>query len=186
MSGLKHESNLQHKVTISIGSNIDHERNITAALDALHKKYGEIDISAVYQSPAKTLKKSEPYRFYYNLVVCFFTKENLKSCKQSLNTIENQLGRKRNHSDVSCDLDLLTFDDMCGTFEGITLPHKDILECDYVLRPLADLQAEIFHPQIKQSYETLWQGFDQTSNLEPVEFKWQGQLLSFKPVCFSL
>ena len=186
MSDLNSEPKTNHKVTISVGSNIDHEKNITAALDALYQHYGKIGTSAVYQSPAKTSQKSEQARFYYNLVVCFYTEESLQNCKKSLYAIEHQLDRKRNHPDVTCDLDLLTYDEMCGTFGGITLPHRDILECDYVLRPLADLQAEILHPQIQQSYEALWQAFDQPSVLEPVEFKWKGQLLSLKPLCLSL
>jgi len=148
------------KVVIGIGSNKDCEKNIIAALDALEERYGNIECSPVYKSAANTTEKSEQYRFYFNLVVTFFSNESLQACKKSLIQIEDQQGRKRHHADVSCDLDLLTFGGFCGTVDNINVPHKDILECDYVLRPLADLLPKQQHPENKKTYEQLWQHFN--------------------------
>ncbi len=43
------------RVYISVGSNIDRERNVKAALDALSAAYGELHTSSVFESePNKT------------------------------------------------------------------------------------------------------------------------------------
>ena len=40
------------QVYVSIGSNIDRVKNITASLDALHENFGPLAISSVYESEA--------------------------------------------------------------------------------------------------------------------------------------
>ena len=182
----EHKKPAIHTITVSIGSNIHHEQNIIAALDALAAHYGKLQCSPVYKSAANTAIESEKHRVYYNLVARFSSSESTDTCKQTLYRIEQQQGRKRNHSDVSCDIDLLTYNTLCGTFNNIKLPHKDILSCDYVLRPLADLAPTEQHPENRKNYGALWQEFSKTSTLEPVELQWQGELLSIKPVCLPL
>lgn len=174
------------KIVIGIGSNIDQEKNIIAALDALEKKYGSLSCSPVYKSAAITHKTSQQHRIYYNLVVSFNCQEDIGKCKESLREIEEAQGRKRNHADVSCDLDLLLYGNICTAIGNIKIPHKDITQCDYVLRPLADLIPEQRHPELKQSYKQLWQSFTKPTALEPVEFKWREILLSIQPACLSL
>lgn len=175
-----------HEVVIAIGSNSEVKKNITAALDALEKQYGVLKCSPVYKSAANTGDKSDDDRTYYNLVVSFNCNEDAKSCKEHLREIENRQGRKRNHIDVSCDLDLLLYGNMCASIENMQIPHNDITQCDYVLRPLADLLPEKEHPQLKQNYKQLWQAFAKSTTLEPVEFKWRETLLSIQPTCLSL
>ena len=181
-----HNATKAHKLVIGIGSNDNAEKNIAAALDALEKKYGAIECSPVYKSAAKTNKASQKNRTYLNLVVSFETNDDIKTCKENLRAIEAAQGRKRNHADVSCDLDLLLFDDLCEVIGNIEVPHRDITQCDFVLRPLADLLPEQQHPLLKKTYKQLWQSFTQSTALEPVEFKWGEELLSIQPPCLSL
>lgn len=173
-------------VVIGIGSNHNAEDNITAALDALKETYGALTCSPVYKSAEKTNHSTKEARTYYNLVVSINCTDDIKTCKQHLRKIEDAQGRKRNHKDVSCDLDLLLYGNLCATIEGIQIPHKDIIQCDYVLRPLADLLPEQVHPELKQNFKQLWHQFTQPTTLEPVEFIWEDRLLSIQPACLSL
>lgn len=175
-----------NKVVIGIGSNVDQEKNITTALNALEKKYGLLECSPVYKSAAKTNNTPEKNRLYYNLVVSFNSQEDIVTCKQNLREIEAAQGRLRNHADVSCDLDLLLYGETCTTIENIQIPHSDITQCDYVLRPLADLIPEAEHPQLRKNYKHLWQSFAKHTTLEPVDFKWGKTLLSIQPLQLPL
>ena len=44
-------------------------------------------------------------------------------------------------------MDLLLYDDLELTTEELILPHPGILERDFVLLPLIDLNPELYHPQ---------------------------------------
>ncbi|MEP2616097.1 2-amino-4-hydroxy-6-hydroxymethyldihydropteridine diphosphokinase, partial [Marinobacter alexandrii] len=55
----------QVRVYISIGSNVDRERYVTAALDALANWFGGLEISPVYESEAVGFNGSP----FLNLVV---------------------------------------------------------------------------------------------------------------------
>ncbi len=61
------------RVYVSVGSNIDRERNVKAALDALSDVYGELRLSSVFES--------EPVGFegdpFYNLAVGLETSQSV-------------------------------------------------------------------------------------------------------------
>lgn len=173
-------------MVVGIGSNIEPHKNIVAALNALKKKYDVLQCSPVYKSIANTAKSVEKNCIYYNLVVSFKTIESIVDCKKTLQAIEDRQDRKHNHTDVSCDLDLLLYDNICTTINNIKIPHKDIIECDYVLRPLSDLYPYKQHPELKKTYKMLWESYKGHTTLEPVEFKWGEKLLSIQPTCLSL
>ena len=63
------------KVYVSIGSNIDRERHITAALDALAEKFSVLDISSVYESEAVGFAGDN----FFNLVAGFDTDKTVSA-----------------------------------------------------------------------------------------------------------
>jgi 2-amino-4-hydroxy-6-hydroxymethyldihydropteridine diphosphokinase len=74
---------------ISIGSNIDKERNIAAGLKALEQTFGNLIVSSVYES--------DPVGFsgdaFYNLVVGFDAGLSVKTVAKILRDIEFAHGR---------------------------------------------------------------------------------------------
>lgn len=56
----------------------------------------------------------------------------------TLQSIENELGRKKiiDKGPRSIDLDILLYDQEIITHERLIIPHKLMLERDFVLRPL--------------------------------------------------
>jgi 2-amino-4-hydroxy-6-hydroxymethyldihydropteridine diphosphokinase len=68
------------------------------------------------------------------------------------------------------DLDLLLYDDLVLEEGGLRIPRDDILQCDFVLYPLAEVAGQRRHPQSGISFAELWQAFDQgCQRLRPVE-----------------
>lgn len=165
------------RVYISIGSNIDRERYITAALDALGAWFDELLISSVYESESVGFDGSP----FYNLVVGVDTGLTVAELSARFKQLEADNGRRRDMPRFSArtlDLDILTYDDEVGRIDGVELPRGEILKNAFVLLPLAEIAPADVHPVCGKRYDALWQAYDRDQKLWPVEFTWQGRLIS--------
>lgn len=136
-------------------------------------RYPDLKCSTVYESEAVGFEGEN----FLNLVACVETGESLQFINSFLKQLEDQLGRDRSQPKFSArpmDIDILTYGDIAGEVEGVTLPRDEILKHAFVLQPLADLLPEELHPETKQNYQTLWQEFNPAGQkLWPIEFDWQ-------------
>ena len=162
-------------IYLSLGSNIERYRHITAALDALADTFGELTISSVYESEAVGFEGDS----FYNLVVGIETSESVGQVSKVLKAIEDANGRNRTaarFSSRSLDIDILTVDHLTGRVDGIALPRDEVLKNAFVLLPLAEIAADTPHPLTGLSYAEHWQAFDKTKQkLWPVAFLWRGR-----------
>lgn len=160
-------------VYVSIGSNIDREKHIIAALDALSASFGELSISPVYESESVGFS-GEPF---LNLAVGFETTLSLADLSLLLRSIEHANGRQRGEARFSArtlDIDILTWGTACGVLDGIRLPREEILQNAFVLLPMAELAPDAVHPESGKSYATLWSEYDQSrQKLWRVPFCWR-------------
>ena len=165
------------RVYISIGSNIDRYRHVTAALDALQQWFGELVISPVYESEAVGFDGSD----FLNLVVGVETDLPVGELSARFKQLERENGRKPDapkFSPRTLDLDILTWGSVTGVTDGVELPRAEILKNAFVLRPLADIAPEDVHPVCSESYGRLWQAYSTDQKLWPVDFTWQGRRIS--------
>lgn len=165
------------RVYISIGSNIERYRHVTAALDALHAWFGELIISPVYESESVGFEGSD----FLNLVVAIETELTVGELSRRFKQLEAENGRTRSapkFSPRTLDLDILTYDDAKGVVDGVELPRAEILKNAFVLRPMADIAGDELHPVCGQSYRQLWQDYQRDQKLWPVDFSWQGRWVS--------
>lgn len=165
-------------IYLSLGSNVDRHKNITAALDALTELFGELQISSVYESKSVGFDGSN----FFNLVVGAHTGLSLAELSEILKRIEDDNGRKRNgpkFSPRTLDIDILTYGDFVGVERDIELPRAEITKNAFVLLPLAEVAPNVLHPQLKKTYRDLWQDYDQASqSLWTIDFEWQGKFIS--------
>lgn len=165
------------RVYISVGSNIDRTKNLLASLDALQGWFGELHLSPVYESEAVGFD-GEPF---LNLVVGVDTDLSVAELSLRFKKLEADNGRRRDlprFSGRTLDLDILTHGQQVGRVDGVELPRREILKNAFVLRPLADIAPEERHPVCGQTYLELWQTYDRDQKLWPVDFVWQGRLIS--------
>jgi 2-amino-4-hydroxy-6-hydroxymethyldihydropteridine diphosphokinase len=158
-------------VYVSIGSNLDRETNIRSALNALVERFDAVERSRVYETESVGF---ESYPFY-NLVVCFDTGLRPQELVEVLREIEDRHGRERTagkrFSDRTLDLDLLLYDDLILDEPGLQLPRDEILKYAFVLCPLAELAGKELHPVEGQTFQSLWDAFDSSSQrMQPVKF----------------
>ena len=157
------------RVCVSIGSNIERERNISIAITMLRERFTSLQASPVYES--------EPVGFqgarFYNLVTCFDTDESPDTVVDFLRMIEDQCGRDREaprFSSRTVDLDLLLYGDLVSAKDSLSIPRPEILSEAYVLKPLVDVAGGLQHPVRKRSYADLWAKFQGERKLWTVSF----------------
>lgn len=159
------------RVYLSIGSNVDRQHNISSCLNALHKHFGPFNMSSVYESEAVGFQGSH----FYNLVVAIQTSLSLTELSILLKKIEDEHGRNRSgpkFSPRTLDIDIVCFDDLVGTFEGIELPRAELYYNAFVLKPLAEISGEEIDPKTGKTYQTLWQTSELNQALWAIEFNW--------------
>lgn len=148
-------------VYISIGSNVNAENNIRAAIKALQNQFGELRISTIYQNSAIGFEGDD----FLNLVVGLETEKSITDFVDSLHQIEAAQGRCRDTEKFSprtLDMDLLLYGNDIFESEAITIPRGEITRYAFVLQPLAELVPNYIHPVEKQSIKSIWDNFDKT------------------------
>ena len=159
------------RIYISIGSNIDAEKNIRLAVNALKEHYGKLILSPVYESEAVGFDGDN----FLNLVAGVNTDEDVHTVVNILRKIEDENGRDRSgprFSPRTVDLDLLLYDDLILKEEGLELPRDEIIKNAFVLLPLEEIAPQLIHPISGNTMCDHWMSFDQDSQkLWPIEFK---------------
>jgi 2-amino-4-hydroxy-6-hydroxymethyldihydropteridine diphosphokinase len=158
------------RVYLGLGSNIDREAHIRAALKALEEAFGLLLVSPVYESESVGFAGSN----FYNMVVGIDTELPVGELSALLRGIEADNGRVRGgprFAPRTLDIDILTYGNACGEIEGVQLPRDEILRNAFVLRPLADIAPNDRHPETVRTFLDHWEAYDQRrQKLWPIEF----------------
>lgn len=151
------------RVFVGIGSNIDKHIHIPNVLIELKEKFGELDVSPVYESESAGFIGEN----FHNLVVGLNTALSPQQMHDYLRELEAMHGRKRLTENQfisrTLDLDQILYDDLCFSDERVKVPHNDILKYSFVLKPLVDIAGETIHPVLGKSFQQLWDEFDKTT-----------------------
>lgn len=145
-----------HRVLLSLGSNIDAERNLLSALYHLRARFPAVRDSPVYQTPALGFAGDD----FLNLAVALGSDLAPEPLNDWLHALEDQHGRRRDQARYSArplDIDIVLFDDLQMTGRGnLQLPRPE-LQHAFVLKPLFDLEPDRRVPGIGKRLADLWQ-----------------------------
>ena len=159
-------------VYVSLGSNIQPAKHIRIAVRELHKHFGELSISRVFESEAVGFDGEN----FYNLVVGFNSELPVADIDHIIHNIEDEYGRDRSQPRFSArtlDIDLLLYDEAIIDAGRLQLPRDEITKNAFVLWPLAEIAPQLKHPVIKQTFNAMWEAFDKTDQaLWPIAFDW--------------
>jgi len=127
---------------IGLGSNLGDSKVILT--EAVHKlaSLGDVKISKLYQSPPMG-PQDQPN--YLNAVVQLSTNLAPLALLDELQRFEQESGRVRlrRWGERSLDLDLLIYAEEKIQHERLTVPHVGVMERDFVLIPLLDLDPNL-------------------------------------------
>jgi len=147
------------RIYLGLGSNVDAESNLWLAVRELQRRFGELELSPVYQSPPLGFEGDD----FLNAVAGLDTDLAPDAVLRQLEEIHVIAGRRRDaQKPVSrtLDIDLLLYGQLVVDTPGLRLPRSDVLEYSFVLRPLADLAPETVHPVTRRSIAEHWRDFE--------------------------
>lgn len=165
------------QVWLGLGSNIQRERHIRAAVEALEHSFSTVRLSLVYESEAAGFDGPP----FYNLVAWVETQLSLAEVQAWCKQTEQTLGRAHDNerfSSKTMDIDILLYnDEICAATSATPkLPRGELLTSPYVLAPMADLVPYMQHPETGKTYRDQWLELKQSGGdegmLGVVEFSW--------------
>jgi len=156
-------------VWLGLGTNLGERRsNLAAALARLS--------SAVIIEAVSNVYESEPIGFtdqpvFWNLVARARTALGPDELLVTVKQVEAALGRRPaiRWGPRLIDIDILLYDDLVTSGREVEIPHPRMLERAFVLRPLVEIDPELYHPRTGTLLKTvLAEGkFEQTHRRFP-------------------
>lgn len=151
------------RVYLSLGSNVDAERNLREAVHALRERFGEVAVSPTYRSAAVGFDGAP----FLNCAAAFDCDLDRDTLRAWLRALEDSSGRDRSlprYADRTLDLDIA----LCCEGDACT---SDLTRAEFerahVLAPLADLAPELREPFSGVTLQARWQTL--ASSLPPLE-----------------
>jgi len=143
------------RVYLSLGSNLEPEKHLNAAIGELAERFGNIVVSPVYRFRAVGFDGPD----FLNLAVGIDTDLEPQALNDWLHALEDRLGRRRDvprFSSRTLDIDIVLFGDRVVKGAGnLDVPRSDLLHT-FVLQPLIDIAPGVMHPVLRKSIAQLW------------------------------
>jgi len=143
-----------HRAWLSLGSNLEPERHLRAALAELRARFGALLVSPAYRFAAVGFEGPD----FINLAVGLDSDLGAVDLDDWLHRLEDRHGRRRDvprFSSRTLDVDIVLFDDLVMDGPGhLQLPRKELAEA-FVLKPLADIAPDLRHPVNGQTLRSL-------------------------------
>ncbi|RPB26036.1 Dihydropteroate synthase [Terfezia boudieri ATCC MYA-4762] len=153
LSGDERASTVRHRAFVALGSNMgDRFQWIRDAVKELGRRGLKVQrTSSLYESkPMYVLEQPE----FLNGVCEIETTLSPMDLLKELKDIEDTMGRKKivEKGPRNIDLDILLYDGLVMDSDILTIPHKFMLEREFVLRPLCDIAPNLAHPLTSTSF----------------------------------
>jgi len=144
------------RVYLSLGSNIEPEKNLADAIAELRARFGAIVVSSVYRYPAVGFDGPD----FLNLAAGIDTDLEPEALNDWLHALEDRHGRRRDvprYSSRTLDVDIVLYGDRVLNGTGnLEVPRRELLQA-FVLQPLNDIAANAVHPLLRRTIGELWE-----------------------------
>lgn len=145
-----------HRVYLSTGSNQGESiSNLSKAIFLIEKEIGKVvRTSSIYRTAAWGKTDQPDFVNQCLLVHSMFSPVMIL---KKLNHIEKQIGRVRieKWGPRIIDIDILFFDQMVLQTRSLQIPHPEIQNRMFVLKPLNEIAPNFKHPLINKTIKTL-------------------------------
>lgn len=155
-----------HIIYLGLGTNHgDRLANLKLAINTLGQVIKITRQSPIYQTPPWGYTNQADF---LNLVVQGATNLPPLELLRTLKELEKKIGRTASFrwGPREIDIDILFYDDLVYSAEGLQIPHPRLHERAFVLVPLADLTPDLIHPKLGVSITELLAQID-TNGIQP-------------------
>jgi len=154
VQGARHQCAMHH-AWLSLGSNLEPGRHLSAALAELRARFGEPRVSAAYRFPAVGFEGPD----FVNLAARIESDLDAGALDAWLHALEDRHGRRRDvprYSSRTLDVDIVLFDDAILHGPGhLEVPRRELHEA-FVLKPLAEIAPDLVVPGDGRTLAELW------------------------------
>jgi 2-amino-4-hydroxy-6-hydroxymethyldihydropteridine diphosphokinase len=143
------------RVYLSLGSNIEPERHLRAAIEELRAQFGDLRVSSVVRTEAVGFQGPA----FLNLAIGLDTDWTAQQLDRWLHVLEDRHGRRRDvarYSSRTLDVDIVLFGDQVVSGPGHLQIPRNELEHAFVLAPLAEIAPQALHPLSGRTLDELW------------------------------
>lgn len=184
---------------LGLGSNLEPRRTyLKKAVRLLRQNplFHSVRLSPVYESPP-LLPEGAPESWHQNFLNLAVSVQlngdpDYQHVLHQMKSIEKQLGRmdRERWAPREIDIDLLAWNENQLHHEDLNLPHQDLLNRSFALKPLADLWPNWRYPvagpdQGKHASQLVWEkGYGDLTRARPLFPEWMG-ILNITPDSFS-
>ena len=148
------------RVLLSLGSNIEPECHLRAALAELRATFGEMTVSPAYRTPAVGFDGA----VFLNNAVAIRTGMPLAALEDWLHALEDRHGRRRDGprlADRTLDVDVVFYgDQVLRDGARVRIPRPELKHA-FVLKPMADIAAGFVDPLSGRTLGELWRAHPQ-------------------------
>lgn len=153
---------MERRALIALGSNIEPERNLPAAvvLIADHSSIWVLAASGVYESPPLA-RPGDPC--FHNAALAVRTTLEPAALRDELRRLEAQMGRVRaedRYAPRTIDLDLAAYEGFTGEIAGSPVPDTEIPERAFLALPLAEVAPDWVEQSLGGSLAEIAAGLD--------------------------
>jgi 2-amino-4-hydroxy-6-hydroxymethyldihydropteridine diphosphokinase len=147
-------------VLLSLGSNLQPQQHLHAAVAALRERFGAIRVSPAYRTAAVGFDGPA----FLNNAVALETDMPLEALDPWLHALEDAHGRDRSgprFSDRTLDIDVVFYGDLIVEGPGhLRIPRPELKHA-FVLKPLADIAPTFIDPVSGLDLAALWRAHRQ-------------------------
>lgn len=143
------------RACLSLGSNLEPEAHLRAAISELQARFDEVRVSRVYRTRAVGFDGGD----FLNAAAVIETDLEPEALDTWLHALEDAHGRDRSgprFGDRTLDIDLVLYDERIVDGPGHLRVPREELRHAFVLRPLAEIAPDMVEPRSGRTLAELW------------------------------
>jgi len=153
-------------VFIGLGTNLgDREENLARALEDIKKIIQIETLSSIYETQPVDYEDQD---WFLNMVIKGATNLSAMQLLPKLQAIEAEMGRTRiiKNGPRIIDLDILFYSNEIIVSDDLRVPHPEIQNRHFVLRPLHEIAPDFIHPGLHKNISNLFNNLRQDKQVK--------------------
>ncbi|WP_067029171.1 2-amino-4-hydroxy-6-hydroxymethyldihydropteridine diphosphokinase [Allomuricauda sp. CP2A] len=161
------------QVYLSLGSNLGNRfATLQKAIFQIEKKVGKIlTVSTVYENPAVGFEGDD----FLNICLVALTKLSPTELLDALLEIERHFGRDRSGTEGfksrTLDIDIIFYGKEIIDLPHLKIPHPQMQHRNFVLKPLANIAPQFYHPVFNKDIRNLLQECKDRSKMHKTKYR---------------